>query len=195
MKILFFIITITFSSMCFANWNPADEDLENCIWRDGHKISEKNCNEFRQEVKREGLKPTKQMLEERATADKERQDNWIVRQKAEQERKIQDEEHKKKTEREWRENNAREEAETVHYREQLARDEARDEAAKKLKCGKDFGQLRVGMTLERIDQCYEEPAYITDTVGKGGVVETYRGTFYFIYVQNGRVIGYTRRTR
>lgn len=71
----------------------------------------------------------------------------------------------------------------------------KEEADKKRRCGKDFMALRIGMTLDRLEQCYEEPAFVTETVGKGGRVETYRGTFYFIHVRNGRVVGYTRRTR
>lgn len=76
--------------------------------------------------------------------------------------------------------------------EQIEREE---QAAKKRKCGKDYNALRVGMKLSRIEQCYEEPAFVTETTSAGGTVETYRGTFYFIHVQDGRVVGYTRRTR
>ena len=74
--------------------------------------------------------------------------------------------------------------------EQLDREE---NAAQKRKCGKDFKALRVGMKFSRFEQCNEEPTFITDTVGAGGVVETYRGTFYFIYVKNDKIISYTRR--
>lgn len=74
-------------------------------------------------------------------------------------------------------------------------EQEKEEAAKKQKCGKDFMALRIGMTLERVEQCYEEPEYVTETVSNGGTVETYRGTFYFINVKNGRIVGYTRRIR
>lgn len=69
-----------------------------------------------------------------------------------------------------------------------------EEAAMKRKCGKDFGQLRVGMTMDRFEECNGAASYVTDTVGRGGVVETWRSTFYWIHVQNGRVVSYTRRT-
>ena len=72
--------------------------------------------------------------------------------------------------------------------------EREEEAAMKKKCGKDFGQIRIGMALERFEDCTEAAAYVTDTVIAGGVVETYRSTFHLIHVKNGRIVGYTRRT-
>lgn len=70
-----------------------------------------------------------------------------------------------------------------------------EEAVQKRKCGKDFQQLRVGMSVQRFEDCYEALSYVNDTVSGGGGVETYRSTFYFIYVKNDRIVGYTRRTR
>lgn len=66
-------------------------------------------------------------------------------------------------------------------------------AAMKRKCGKDYEQLRVGMTLDRFEECNGATSYVTETVGKGGVVETWQSTFYWIHVQSGRIVGYTRR--
>lgn len=76
--------------------------------------------------------------------------------------------------------------------EQVEREE---QTVQKRKCGKDFKALRVGMTVDRFEECNEALSYVTDTVGKGGVVETYRSTFYFIHAQQGRVVSYTRRTQ
>lgn len=74
--------------------------------------------------------------------------------------------------------------------EQVRREE---EAVLKRKCGKDYMTLRIGMTIERLEDCYGA-SYVTETVSKGGVVETYRTIFDWVYVQNGRVTGYTKRT-
>ena len=76
--------------------------------------------------------------------------------------------------------------------EQVAREE---DAARQKKCGKDFRALRIGMSLERFEECHEALSYVTETVGKGGAVETYRATFYWIHAQDGRIVSYTRRTR
>lgn len=67
-------------------------------------------------------------------------------------------------------------------------------AAQKRKCGKDFQALRVGMTLERYEECTDGVIFMTETVSKGAVVETYRSTFYFIHARDGRIVAFTRRT-
>ena len=69
-----------------------------------------------------------------------------------------------------------------------------DEKELKRKCGKDYMRLRIGMTIDRLEQCYGA-TYVTETVSKGGVIETYRTTFDWVHVKNDRVISYTRRTR
>lgn len=74
--------------------------------------------------------------------------------------------------------------------EQIQREE---NAAQKRKCGKDFMALRVGMTLDRFEECHEALAYVTETVGKNGTVETYRSTFYLIDARGGKIVSYTKR--
>lgn len=74
--------------------------------------------------------------------------------------------------------------------EQIQREE---EAAQKRKCGKDFMALRVGMTLDRFEECHEALSYVTDTVSKDGKIETYRSTFYLINTKDGRIVSYTKR--
>lgn len=69
-----------------------------------------------------------------------------------------------------------------------------DEVAKEKACGKDYGALRIGITLKRFEQCNEALAYETTTVSKAGKVDVYRSTFYWVQVQGGKVVGYTRRT-
>jgi hypothetical protein len=70
-----------------------------------------------------------------------------------------------------------------------------EQAAMKKKCGKDYQQLRVGMSLQRFDDCTEGGAtFVTDTMTAGGLVETYRSRFYIINVKGDRIVSYTRRT-
>lgn len=70
-----------------------------------------------------------------------------------------------------------------------------DESRQKKTCGKDFGVLRVGMTLERFEKCSGAVMFVTDSMTANGVVETYRSTFHYLLVKNGRIVSYTRRTR
>lgn len=69
-----------------------------------------------------------------------------------------------------------------------------DEVAKEKACGKDFGALRIGMSLKRFEQCNEALALETESVTKDGRTEVYRSTFYWIQARGGKIVGYTRRT-
>ena len=73
--------------------------------------------------------------------------------------------------------------------EQIQREE---EAALKRKCGKDYMVLRIGMKIERLEECYGA-VYITETVTKDGAIETYRTMFDMVNVKNGKVVSYTKR--
>lgn len=76
--------------------------------------------------------------------------------------------------------------------EQVEREET---AQKKRRCGKDFEKLRIGMSLERFEQCTDGVVFVTDSMTANGMVETYRSTFHYLLVKNGRIVSYTRRTR
>lgn len=77
----------------------------------------------------------------------------------------------------------------------VEQDRLREESAKKKACGRDFMALRVGMRLDRFEQCHEALSYMTETVSSAGPVETYRSTFYIIHASKGVITGYTRRLR
>lgn len=180
MKRLIILAVVLVSGSAWAN----GEDLENCLTRDGAHIEQKVCDLLRKEKSVEDAHQKRQAeyLEQSRHQQAERDAEKAKKQAivdAEDQKRVADLAHQ--------------EAENKRYREQLARDEAKEEAAKKLKCGKDYNTLRIGMTLEHLKQCVGA-IYTTKTVGRGGVVETYRTTFDLVHVQNGRVIGYTERT-
>lgn len=68
-----------------------------------------------------------------------------------------------------------------------------EEVTKEKTCGKDYGELRVGMSLKRFEQCNEALIQETETVTKSGRTEVYRSTFYWIQARNGKIVSYTRR--
>lgn len=70
----------------------------------------------------------------------------------------------------------------------------REEQAKEKACGKDYGELRIGMTLKRFEQCNEALSFETEAVTKAGTVEIYHSTFYWIHARGGRIVAYSRRT-
>lgn len=88
----------------------------------------------------------------------------------------------------------KEEQAVLNKRQQESfQEDAREEAAQKRKCGKDYMTLRIGMKIERLEECYGA-IYLTETTSKSGVTETYRTTFDLVQVKDGRVVSYTRRT-
>lgn len=69
-----------------------------------------------------------------------------------------------------------------------------DEVAKEKACGKDYGELRVGMSVQRFEQCNEALIHETERVSEAGRIDIYRSTFYLIHARNGRITAYQRRT-
>lgn len=67
------------------------------------------------------------------------------------------------------------------------------EAEQQRKCGSDFGKLRIGMTLDRYEECTEAVDYVTERVSNAGKVEVYRGMFYYIEAREGKIVAFTRR--
>jgi len=186
MKHLFiFAISALLSTATFAARNGVKDDIENCRWRTGEPMTQKVCDQFRAEAERDRqvAEQQRQSLEQQNQARAEREaQKQAEKERAEQDAKVR------------RAEMAQEEERNRRYREELAREEEREEAAMKRKCGKDYGQLRTGMTLDRYKECNGAPAYVTDTVGADGRIETWRSTFYWIRVKNGRIVSYTRRT-
>jgi hypothetical protein len=87
-----------------------------------------------------------------------------------------------------------EEQAALDIRQQAAlKEQDKEEAAQKRKCGKDYGVLRIGMSIDRLQDCMGA-VYVTKTVRKDGVIETYRTMFDLVNVKDGKVISYTERT-
>lgn len=180
MKTLMILAVVLISSSAWAS----GEDLKNCLTRDGVRVDQNVCEVLRKEKLEEDAfqKRQAEYLEQTRLRQAERD-----AEKAERQAIIDEENRKRVAEM------AREDAENKRYRDQIARDEAKEESVKKSKCGKDFMALRVGMTLDRFKECHEALAYVTETVGKDGTVETYRSTFYLIDAKGGRIVSYTKR--
>lgn len=79
-------------------------------------------------------------------------------------------------------------------REQVERDEARAYAAKqkpiKDKCGADYRQPKVGMTLARAQECVAKFAMTSQINRADGVVSTYSGRGMYLHVMGDKVIAW-----
>ena len=180
MKTLMILAVALISSSAWAS----GEDLGNCLTRDGVRIEQNVCEILRKEKSVEDAHQKRQAeyLDQSRHQQAERD-----AEKAKKQAIVDAEDRKRVAEL------ARQEAENKRYRDQVARDEAKEESAKKRKCGKDFMALRVGMALDRFEECHEALSHVTDTVSKDGKVETYRSTFYLINAKDGRIVSYTKR--
>jgi hypothetical protein len=90
---------------------------------------------------------------------------------------------------------ARNEAEHQAHIKEIELQEAEYEAAiaeQKQICGKDYGEIRVGMTLSRVTQCVGE-FDLSGQVKKNGVTlsKYYRDRTY-LYVKNGKIVAWDR---
>lgn len=74
-------------------------------------------------------------------------------------------------------------------RRDAARAKSAHEARKKV-CGPDLGALRLGMTLERAQQCVANFRLSSQTAMPGGAVSVYRAGWNFITVQNGVIVSF-----
>lgn len=180
MKKLMILIVALIASNAWAS----GEDLENCLTKDGVHMDMNICEILRKE-KLEDVAYQKRQIEYREQLNLKQAEREA--EKAKQQAVIEEGNKKRIAEM------SRQEAENKRYREQMERDEAKAETAKKRKCGKDYNTLRIGMTLDNLEQCVGA-VYMTKTVIKGGAVETYRTAFDWVHVQNGRVVSYTERT-
>jgi len=175
-----------FSLSCLASGN----DLINCRWKDGRSMSARDCESERRYYGR---------IAAEEEAHKNRTEDRLARQRlAQEERRASAAEKQAKIDAENKIRAAqyeKEQEEAKKEREKWEQEEAQAEARKKKQCGRDFNAIRIGMTLDRFEACTDGLAFETETTAKGGVIETYHSTFYWIHAQNGRIIAYTRRTR
>lgn len=194
MSIIFMVIAVLFSSASFAAWSPADEDLENCYWRDGHKMSEKNCTEFRTEVanERDVQKRNAEYLEQ-SRIEQARD----AAEKAKRQTAAEAEAHKKQQAETERLNEVSkrwfEAAEREEWAEREAAKAARTrELEVKEKCGADYKSPQIGMTLSRAQQCVGKFKLKSQLNRVDGVISTYVNGYTYINVMNDRIISWQK---
>lgn len=70
-----------------------------------------------------------------------------------------------------------------------AENEAMNKALQK-ECGKDYGQIRVGMKLSRVQKCNGEFYLHGQVQWKGRTVDYYTRGEAFLYIKNGKVVAW-----
>lgn len=157
------------------------EDLENCLYKNGVHIEYRLCNLLREEKAQDDVRRKRQA--EELNQARSRADEQSANERAAKEAR------NKQLEREY----AEEQAILKKRQDAALKEQEHEEAAQKRKCGKDYGAIRVGMAIDRLEEC-SGAVYVTETVTKGGVIETYRTMFDMVDVKDGKVVSYTKRT-
>jgi hypothetical protein len=98
-----------------------------------------------------------------------------AKKKAKSEKWAKEEEIRKKAEAEQAEIDAQHEA---------------DEVNKQKACGKDYMNIRVGMTLDRVEKCVGEFFLHGQIKSKHGAVDHYTRGNTYLYIKNGRVVAW-----
>lgn len=163
-------------------------DLLNCRWKDGREMSQRDCDLFRRLAAEDAAAEQRARAHAEASRQRAEEDERV---RAEKKAAAKAQEDQRTAERQAK--MAADEAEGKALRTRLDREDTAREAAVRKVCGKDYGSLRVGMALARYRQCNEDPSYVTQTVTQGRVMQTWRGTFNWLHIVDGVIVGYTER--
>lgn len=179
-----FLATVGGIAVAQTNYN----DTVNCRWKDGRDMNARDCEFFRQRKASDEAEEAAHQARLQARLAKQ-QEEREKQEQAKVERNTKEAVRAAEIKREY----DQQQAEYWQAVQEGKRRREAEEAAQKKKCGKDFGKLRVGMTLGRYEECTDGVIFMTETVSKGAVVETYRSTFYFIHARDGLIVAFTRR--
>lgn len=166
------------------------EDLVNCRWQNGMPLGQNVCASLRRAETEEREKKAREKEQlrqaseyearrkEQEQAEKDRVLN-IIRERDEQEAQIR----------------TKEEAEYAKYKQEEARREQRSAdqtKVKKERCGTDYGSPRIGMTIERAQDCVGNFKLVSQLNRVDGVVSTYRAGRIHLHVMNGKIGAWDR---
>ena len=202
-SLIVLVLALIAPAICVAE-NVLVDDLTNCRWRDGSKISQEACDDLKGKIK--GVTKRLQQLQE-----------WPIEYDAEEwaikltEKRIAelDEYTKELLEISFKTRNGRSDLGADLKSKQLHRDSLllpkdpenktpqqieidRIVAEKKRAGGNDYKRLYIGMKLGKLITCYG--AYFEAKIADpGGIIAIYQTMYEWVQIQNGIVINYTRR--
>lgn len=180
-------LALTFTAQ--AQNGPNYNDTVNCKWRDGRDMSQSDCEFFRKRKAEDEAEQARYLQYEQERRQQWQQEQEALQRKAE-ERKARDAELAAAAKRKIDQDLAEQRKAVEERRLQ----EEKEEVARKKKCGKDFNALRIGLSIDRYEECsWGGLVYLTETVTGSGVVEIYRSPFYIIHARDGRIVSFTRR--
>lgn len=170
--------------------NAKGEDLVNCRWQTGSPIPSNVCAALR-----------RYEVEDRAKKQEEEQQLQRAREEQEKIRESEriEKERRQRADEEGRIKFQEEEAQRKARYQEYMREEAQYEKkvadqikAKKERCGSDYGTPRIGMTIERAQECVGKFTLTSQLNRADGVVSTYRSGRIHVHVMNGKIGAWDR---
>lgn len=173
-----------------SKWDADQQDLVNCRWKaTGEPIGTKLCNEFRAEVDRD----RKYAEERRIRLESQREESARRTLKRQQEQRAISEETRQKWEaqRQAEQEASKRETEEYERRDRAARKlaDAREQAIKD-KCGADYRQAKIGMSITRAQECVGKFRMTNQINRADGIVSTYQTAGMYINVMDDRIIAW-----
>lgn len=174
MKIKFMLLCSLFMLLCVL---PMQARADN-----GASIAQKAYDRL---VAEQAVEREQQAIEvkKQSEAHKKLVNDIAARQEAEQKAKAIEEEKQAGINRVEQEEREKLEA------QQAAEDKAAEKTLRR-ECSKDYGQLRVGMKLDRVQKCVAEFSLKGQIKTKDGVVDHYTRGDSWLYVKKGKVVAW-----
>jgi preprotein translocase subunit SecD len=175
-----------------ATTKAGGEDLVNCLWPNGKPIDPRVCTSLRKTVV--------EKAEQQAQWEAQRQaDQAMIAKRQEEQAQLKAVADQKAMEdkKRWDEEQAAKKAELDKYLADQQRQEDREEArvrkideARRKACGDDYSNPRIGMTIQRAQQCVADFKLKGQINRADGVVSTYMAGHAYAHVMNGKIISW-----
>lgn len=179
-------------ALCVAPALAAGEDLENCRYANGISIDPRVCAALRQVAARTAAQEAS--ADARLTTVRQRQEEQQEKQRAQEaERQAQADARAA----EWREKEAARKAEMARQQAIADKREAAQEkaaaekqAALKERCGRDYKNPTIGMSIDRAQECVARLRLTGQVNRTDGVVSIYEAGTLQAHVINGRIVAW-----
>jgi hypothetical protein len=170
------------------------DDLQNCMWKSGAVMDARTCTTLRRLAERDAAAAAER--DRQSAASQARYEKAQARRREQQEaQRVEQEARAAK----WREEAEARKAESDRQLEREAQIEAQavkaaaaKENERKLACGSDYRNMRVGMSIKRAQECVANLKLTGQVNRPEGIVSTYEGAGIYAQVIAGNVVAWAR---
>jgi hypothetical protein len=183
-----------FASLVGASSAYAQNDLVNCLWKDGRAMAQRDCATLRR-IKADDDEQRRRSEEQQQAGRQREAERQAQAKEAERQQALVAEQRRA-------EERDRQEAQQRETDAWLAKDAAEQERrsaianqraqALRAKCGADYKVPRVGMTYERAAECVGPLRMYSQLQRADGLISVYTGPGVMLHVMGQKVVAWTR---